>query len=66
MKSVCDIARSKSTGLYWGGGAGGNGESFCVVDPAQAVAFGDAHRAYSDLSNQTTEFEWVQFAAEID
>ena len=51
-----DIARSVSTGLYWGGGSAGNGESFCVKNPAQAVAFGDQHRSYVLETDESYEF----------
>ena len=57
------VAKEKATGLYWGGGRGGENESFCIGSPADAVAFGDAHRDYLDISADPEEFEWEEFSA---
>lgn len=59
------VAKDAKTGLYWGGGAGGVGESFSVANATDAVAFGDAHRDPSDLPDDA-DVVWVEITQDED
>ena len=59
-----DVARSVRTGLYWARSPGGEQESFSATGPAQAVAFGDAHRSHASLRDHTQEpYSWEEYEA---